>query len=131
MNALFLPYDDASAIEFSRIEREIGGPFFTLIEDMSTAPDDEDFLAILRATGEQVTAWCIPGWGLSGENTYGVGDQRLPAEAFVGWLRPRNPKPRSITVPMVPEDQLPPMTQRYDEHCEDEANDRAAGREWR
>lgn len=129
MRSLFLPYDDASAIEFSRIEREIGGPFFTLIDDMTTAPDDEDFLAILRDTGEQVTAWCIPGWGLSGEDTYGVGDKRLPKEAFIGWLRPRRPA-RAVHVPMIPDSDLPPATERYEAHCEDEANDRAAGREW-
>lgn len=129
MSALFVPYDDVSAIEFSRIEREIGGPFFTLIDDMTTAPDDEDFLAILRATGEQVTAWCIPGWGLAGEDTYGVGDQRLSAEAFLGWLRPVRPA-RAVHVPMISESDLPPMTQRYDEHCEDAAVDRASGREW-
>lgn len=34
------------------------------------------------------------------------------------------------TIPMIPESDLPPRTVRFEEHCEDEANDRAAGREW-
>ena len=34
------------------------------------------------------------------------------------------------TIPMVPESDLPPATELYDALVEEEANDRASGREW-
>lgn len=34
------------------------------------------------------------------------------------------------TIPMVLESDLPPRTERYEELCEEEAVDRASGRDW-
>lgn len=39
-------------------------------------------------------------------------------------------EPDTVLLPMIPDSDLPPATERYEAMVEEEANDRAAGREW-
>lgn len=131
-HAIFLPHDEAFLLDVSRFEREASGPSFELVPDMSSAPLEDDFEAILRATGEQVTAYLSPSLGLGGVDTFVVGSKRYHAVDFLGWCRPlrRQKASHAIAVPMVPDSDLPPATQLYDFMVEEEAVDRASGREW-
>lgn len=97
---------------------------------MTSMGDEEPFLAELLDGRIVIASYHSTSTGMLGEDRYEVEGEVLPASAFRGAISmPR--RPRAVHVPMIPETDLPPATERYEAHCEEEANDRAAGREWR
>lgn len=118
-------HDDA-LIETARLIRIAEGPAFTLAP-MSSAPLEEPFKAILNVTAEEVEAEFYD--VRHGARIFMVaGEQRFEDE-FQGWCKPAG-EPEAIDVPLIAEGEWPEAWRRFDEHCEDEANDRASGREW-